>query len=116
MEKTSAEPSRKVVYQGGGGPNARIHPPVIILQSGDEIVWENLTDRTVEFYFPGGGRYLTDPSPLRVHAGDTSTPKQIEVMEPGHRRAYAYRAVQIGEDRQPDMDVHGNSHPIIIIR
>jgi hypothetical protein len=114
MATTTPEAFPKYIYQDGGGSNARIHPPVLALSDGEEVTWENLTDRPVELHFPGGERYLTDPGPITVAPAETSGAKRIK--ERAEKRAYAYRAVQIGQGKEPDVEVHGNSHPIMIIR
>jgi hypothetical protein len=114
MEENGTAASEKYIYQDGRGMNARIHPPVLPLSVDDQVTWENLTGRPVELHFPGGERYLTEPEPVTVDPGETSPPKTIKRGAP--KRAYVYRAVQIGQGTEPDVEVHGNSNPILIIR
>lgn len=114
MSAEQSVPIRKYVYRQGPGANPRIHPPVVVAQEGEELVWENRTSSEMKVSFPNGEDYLVDASPLTIRSRATSDPRQVK--EGALKEAFDYRVVQVGKDGAPNVDVHGNSHPIIIIR
>lgn len=115
MEQAQQPESQEVkvyIYEYEDG-RVHVEPGRVVVPRGATLVWENLTNDSVQIHFPEPDLFHPPTPMLALPANGQS--RSLTVAEEASRGGHSYGGVRHGPGRLPELLV-GGSTPVMIVR